>query len=132
MALAEKKRKVLIVDDDETHNLMKERILVERGNFDVVSVSESEYAMEMIKKERPDIVILDVMMPKVDGFTILKEIRDSEELKQIGVLICSAKTFDVDKKKAFQLGADAFVSKFVKANELIDEVNKVLEDRNAT
>ena len=119
-------KKILIIDDDAEHVDVTANVLKHIGKFSVATSSDSEKALETIRNERPDLVLLDIMMPRVDGFTICKEIKEAEDLKHVKIIVYSAKIFDADKKKALRLGADAYISKVIESNKLIDQVNQLL------
>lgn len=119
-------KRVLIIDDDVDHLRITGKVLSEIGQMDVVTSSESPDAVDIIRKAKPDVVLLDIMMPKVDGFTICKQIKETPDLKHIKIIVYSAKIFEVDRKKALKLGADAYVSKVIESNKLIDTIHSVL------
>ncbi|MCB0834907.1 MAG: response regulator [Bacteroidetes bacterium] len=120
------KKKILIIDDDKDFMDITMKVLVQIGKFEVVASGHNEDAMAIVRREKPDLLLLDIMMPKVDGFTICKEIKDAEDLRNVKIIVYSAKIFDVDRKKALQLGADAYVSKVIESNKLIDTIHQVL------
>ncbi len=119
-------KKILLLDDDDDFLMVTTKLLSQIGKFDVVSGSDSAGAIEWIRREMPDLILLDIMMPKVDGFTICKEVKSAADLKHIKIIICSAKIFDVDKKKALRLGADAYISKVIESSKLMDAIHQVL------
>ncbi len=120
------KKKILIFDDDDDFLSITTKVLSQIGKFEVVPSDDSSDAMGLIRKTKPDLLLLDIMMPKVDGFTICKSVKDAEDLKHIKIIVYSAKIFDVDRKKALKLGADAYVSKVIESNKLIDTIHQVL------
>lgn len=119
-------KKILIIDDDQDFVAVTTKVLSHIGKFEVQSFTDSATAIEGIRRIKPDLVMLDIMMPKVDGLTILKNIKSSDDLKHIKVVVCSAKIFDVDRKNALKLGADEYVSKVAASNQIIDTLNKIL------
>ena len=118
-------KRVLIIDDDEDHLRITAKVLTEIGQLDVVTSSQSADALQIIRQTKPDVLLLDIMMPKVDGFTICKQVKETPDLSHIKILVYSAKIFDVDRKKALKLGADAYVSKVIESNKLIDTIRQV-------
>lgn len=102
-------RRVLVLDD-EPHiaNLVKMAL---RHKFEVVDAYTREEAMIIIEKKRPDIILLDIMMPGVDGFTICKNLKENPETEDIPVIILSARTQMMDKFKAIDLGAEDYITK---------------------
>ena len=109
------KDKVLIIEDDNLiAELIRDYLLVE--NFDVEIMNDGQKGFDKVRDEKIDIVILDLMLPGLDGFEVLKKIRD---IKDICVLIVSAKKGDIDKIKAFGLGADDYIIKPFSPSELV-------------
>jgi CheY-like chemotaxis protein len=118
--------KILLLDDDDDFLAVTTKLLSQIGKFEVVASSDSEGAMELIRKEKPGLILLDIMMPKVDGFTICKNVKSAPDLKHIKIVVYSAKIFDVDKKKALKLGADAYISKVIDSSKMMDTIHQVL------
>ena len=120
-------KKILIVDDDLDTLKVTANLLDGKGHYEVSTLTDSTKAIDKIRSEKPDLVILDVMMPKVNGFVLTKSIKDDPALQRIKIIIYTGKIFEVDKKKAFQLGADAYVTKLLESDKLIETIDKVLE-----
>lgn len=117
--------KLLVVDDEvNIRNAIKE--YGETLNYQVVGVGDGYEALEIISKERFDLVILDLMMPNLDGFTTCKKIK---EIQDVPIIFLSAKTSEDDKLFGFELGADDYVTKPFSIKELLARV-KVVLDRN--
>ncbi|MBX7150414.1 response regulator [bacterium] len=119
--------KILVIDDDESTLAIASKSLRALGKFEVVICNDSTQALDVIRRERPDLILLDIMMPKVDGFTICKTVKESDDLHSIKIIVHSAKIFDVDRKKALKLGADAYISKVIESDKLIETIHQVLE-----
>lgn len=119
-------KKILIIDDDDDHLAVTSNLLRHIGKFDVVASTDSASAMEIIRREKPDLILLDIMMPKVDGLSICKQVKESSDLNYIKVIVYSAKIFEVDRKNAMKVGADAYISKVIESGKLIDTINKIL------
>ena len=116
---------ILIIDDNELQlNYMAE--LLQSHGYKTQTLQQGAQAIEVIGQIRPRLIILDIMMPGIDGFTILKQIRDEQNIKSIPVIIYTGKAYQVDKKKALALGANSFVAKPVKGAVIIEEVKKYL------
>jgi DNA-binding response OmpR family regulator len=84
-------------------------------------------AEKRIAEYQPDVVVLDIMMPKLDGLTLLKRIRDHGDWQGIKVIIHSAKSFAVDRRRALELGADLFLAKPTSANKFIASIRGLIE-----
>jgi len=117
-------KKILIVDD-EPNILMTLEYTFKKNNFLVFIARDGEEALELLKTEQPNIILLDIMMPKVDGFATLKVIKKDENLKNCKVIFLSAKNKESDIKKGLSLGADAFVTKPFSIKKLVEKVEKL-------
>lgn len=114
--------KVMIVDDDPNIGLLVEMTLRKKGNFEIVNCSSGEMALEEIAKDKPDIVLLDIMMPGMDGYEVCKAIKSSPDTKFISVIILSARREMGDKVKGMDLGADDYIVKPFDPDELLSRV----------
>ncbi len=121
------KTRVLVIDDDQGSLDLIERLLTQE-DFLVRTLRDSTLAIDEIMEFQPHAVLLDIMMPKMDGFTLLGEIRGREEFDSIKTIVVTAKKFEFDYKRAFEEGADAYVSKPVSAAVLVEEIDRVLKD----
>ena len=114
--------KILVVDD-EPHLVKLVRSNLEAQHFKVVSAMDGVSALAMVEKEGPDLVVLDIMLPGMDGFDVLQKIR---EFSSVPVIMLTAKDQDVDVVKGLQLGADDYVKKPFSVHELLARVEAVL------
>ena len=118
------KGKILIVEDDKFLREMLVKKLFEAG-FDIQPAIDSPSAFESLSTRKPDVILLDLMLPGEDGFSILGKLRAAEETKETPVIILSNLGQQDDVKKALDLGATDFM---VKANFTIDEIAKKLNE----
>ena len=115
-------KKILIVEDeDKIRKIVK--TFLEKKSFEIVEVSDGKDAIDSFLTEKPDLVILDVMLPHKNGFEICKEIR---EFGNTPILMLTAKTQDTDEINGFQLGVDDFLRKPFSLEVLLVRVNKLL------
>lgn len=118
----ENKKRILVVDDEK--GLVKiVHLNLEQDGFDVVEAYNGSQAMEKLRTTLPDLVLLDVMMPDMDGFTVLKMIR---QIGSIPVIMLTAKSEEDDKIKGLELGADDYVTKPFSPRELTSRIRAVL------
>lgn len=118
-------RLVLVVDDDEpTRNLLRE--LCESSNFRVIAAENGEEAMEQIVAHKPDLVLLDLMMPLKDGFSVLKWAREDERFAELPIIVLTAMGEMDGKIRGMELGADDFVTKPFKLIELQTRISSAL------
>jgi len=117
--------KILIVDDDDDMvSLMK--LVLEQYSYNIMQASTGEEALSIARNYNPDVIILDIMLPKMHGFSVCHIIKNDEELNHVKILMISAKSFDVDKRRALASGADAYMTKPFDLNELTDKVKELL------
>jgi len=121
------KKRILIVDD-EMSILKFLRSNLEDRDYTVISATNGEEALEIIERELPDLVILDVMMPKMDGFEVCRRLR---EWSQIPIIMLSARGDESDKVQCLDLGADDYIVKPFGSNELMARVSAVLRRTKA-
>jgi len=118
-------KKILLVEDDPNLGLLLQEYLQLKGKFEVVRCSDGEEGLQAFTKQPFDICILDVMMPKKDGFTLGKEIRKINE--HIPLIFATAKTMIEDKTEAFTLGGDDYITKPFRIEELLLRINALLK-----
>lgn len=121
-------KKILIVDD-EPNIVMSLEYIFKKENFKVFIARDGEEAIEIAGNSRPDIILLDIMMPNVDGFQVLKYLKENEDLRTIKVLFLSAKNKISDIELGLQLGADKYISKPFSTKKLVKEVKKLLKNK---
>ena len=112
-------KKILIVDD-EPNIVMALEYTFKKNNFEVFIARDGQEALDIVKSTFPDMIILDVMMPMVDGYATIEQIRKDKNLKHTKVIFLSAKNKESDIEKGMALGADAYLTKplFVKLSNL--------------
>ena len=120
-------KKILIVDD-EPNILMTLEYTFKKKNFLVFIARDGEEALGLLKTEQPNIILLDIMMPKVDGYATLEVIKKDEKLKNCKVIFISAKNKESDIKKGLRLGADAFMTKPFSIKKLLEKVEKLITE----
>lgn len=121
-------KKVLIVDDyEDSCNMFKEILC---GNYECLTTQDSTKTFELIDSYKPNLVLLDYRMPGLQGIDICQRIRSTEELKYIPVIFVSGVATVDEKIKAFEMGADDFVSKPFHVKELILRIKRLLEREN--
>ena len=116
--------KILFVEDEPTLQKAVGEILGQEG-FEVLAALDGEAGLELIKKEKPDLVLLDLILPKKDGFAVLKEMKEDESLKDIPVIVLTNLEGMGDVEKAMSLGATTYL---VKANYELDDVIKMIKE----
>ena len=120
-----KLRKILIVDNDDYIIFFLKKIL-EQYSYDIMRASTGEEAISIARKYHPDLIILDIMMSGMHGFSVCHIIKNDAKLSQTKILMLSAKSFDADKRKALDAGADAYMTKPFALNEVAAKVEELL------
>ncbi len=122
-----KEKKLIAIIDDEPDILNLVKINLEKSNFDTVSFTEATSFLEYLKNnKKPDLLILDLMLPDLDGIELCKDLRNSPEYQYLPIIILSAKTEETDKILGLELGADDYIAKPFSTKELVARVKAVL------
>ncbi|MFN3850596.1 MAG: PleD family two-component system response regulator [Spirosomataceae bacterium] len=119
--------KVLVVDD-EPNILLSLEFLMKKEGFLVFIARDGEEAFEIIRREKPQIVLLDIMMPKVDGYQVCRFIREDTDFNHAKVVFLSAKSKEVDIEKGYEIGADLYIPKPFSTRDLVKKVNLLATD----
>lgn len=118
-------QKILVVDDDP-YILMSLEFLMKKDGYEVKVARNGTEALEIINSEALSLVLLDIMMPDVDGYAICKHIKSSKKLKDIKVIFLSAKSKESDIQKGYDLGASLYVTKPFSTRELMKKVKDLV------
>lgn len=122
---------ILVVDDSTTNVVLLEAILDEKG-YKIETALNAKEAYTLIEKRTPDLILLDLLMPKISGFDFLQEIRKNEITRSTPVIVVSALTDEDNIDKIMSMGAIDFVKKPIDLQYLVDKVESVLEDAHLT
>ncbi|MDP2870381.1 response regulator transcription factor [Methyloversatilis sp.] len=117
----------ILIADDEPNILISLEFLMKREGYEVTVARDGIEALAAIIATRPDLVLLDVMMPGKTGFEVCQEVRTHDGLKDVRILMLTAKGRDTDVAKGLALGADAYVTKPFSTRELVQKVRSMLE-----
>lgn len=123
-------KKVLIVDD-EPNIVLSVEFLMQREGHEVMTASDGQEATELLATARPDLMILDVMMPRKNGFEVCAEVRADPELSGMPILMLTAKGREAEMKKGISLGADAYITKPFSTHDLVAKVHELLNPNKA-
>jgi DNA-binding response OmpR family regulator len=118
--------KILVVDDSTTNVVLLEAILDEKG-YTIETALNAKEAYSIIEKETPDLILLDLLMPKISGFEFLEEIRKNQKTKNTPVIVVSALTDEDNIEKILKMGAIDFVKKPIDLQYLVERVESVLQ-----
>ena len=118
--------KILIVDDEATF-IKLAQMRLEANGYKVLTANDGEEGLEKAESENPDLILLDVMMPKMDGHTMLKEVRKNEKIKNMPVILCSGRGQIKDEKDDLKSGANAYMSKPIESSVLLSKIEELLK-----
>ena len=118
--------KILVVDDEPTIVRLMEFILARQGHEMIVAVNGEE-ALEKIKSQQPDLVLLDIMMPRIDGYEVAQRLRADPATASLPIIMLSAKAQDEDIRKGVEVGVDEYVTKPFTPDHLVQVVAKYLD-----
>lgn len=124
-------RSVLIVDD-EPNIVLSLQFLMKKAGFDVRTARDGEEALAEIARAAPDLVLLDVMMPKRDGFDVCQTVRANPAWQGIRIVLLTAKGRDVEREKGLALGADDYVTKPFSTRDVLARIEKLVPPPDAS
>jgi twitching motility two-component system response regulator PilH len=114
-------KKIMVVDDSPTERAFMEGVLRKRG-YEVLLVESGENAVERAKSEQPDLILMDVVMPGLNGFQATRAITREDATKHIPVIICTTKDQETDKIWGLRQGAKDYVTKPISENDLLEKI----------
>ena len=115
----------ILVCDDERHIVRLIQVNLERQGWNVVTAYDGKEGLEKISSEKPDLIVLDVMMPYMDGFEVLKSIRKEPSTEKLPVIMLTAKAQDKDVFEGYHYGADMYLTKPFNPRELVTFVKRI-------
>lgn len=119
-------KKILAVDD-EKHIVRLVQVNLERAGYEVVTANDGKEALQKVQEENPDLVVLDVMMPYMDGFEVLQNLRRNPSTRDIPVIMLTAKAQDADVFRGWQSGVDCYLTKPFNPMELLSFVKRIFD-----
>ncbi|MBI4967223.1 MAG: response regulator [Rhodospirillales bacterium] len=118
-------RSVLVVDD-ESNIVLSLEFLMKQAGFDVRVARDGEAALTEVAKSPPDLILLDVMMPKRDGYDVCQTIRANPDWKNVRIIMLTAKGRDIEREKGLAMGADDYITKPFSTREVVERVKHYL------
>ncbi len=122
--------RILVVDDSSTNIVLLEAILNGQG-YEIETAQSVKEAYHIIKKENVNLILLDLLMPRISGFDFLKEIKNNSSTKDIPVIIVSAVADAENKKKSLELGALDFINKPIDIQDFIERIEAILKKKRS-
>ena len=118
-------KKVLVVDDESNIRMLVKSMLV--NGYTVLEAENGEEAVHIARSQRPDLILMDIMMPEMDGYTACSVIKTDQQTKVIPVVFLTAVGYQLNKELAKQVGADGYITKPFTTNGLLDTIGKFLQ-----
>ncbi|MBI5836066.1 MAG: response regulator [Candidatus Eisenbacteria bacterium] len=118
--------RILVVDDEEDLGRILKFALMAAGHEVILAMDGAE-GLRMAREDDPDLILLDLMLPKIDGYKVCRMLKFDERYKQIPIVILSARTQEVDKQMARETGADLFITKPYNLNEILATIQQLLQ-----
>lgn len=125
------KEKILVVDDFVQNVELLEELLI-AADYDVSTAYDGEEALKKAHEEKPDLILLDIMMPKMDGYEVCEALRNADDTKDIPIIFVTAKTEVKDWTHAiFNMGANSYITKPINSKKLVEKVKSVLKMKHS-
>ncbi|MBT5925392.1 MAG: response regulator [Verrucomicrobia bacterium] len=121
----------VLIADDEPHMLKFIEFTLRKGNFEILKASDGRQALEVATAQKPSVIVLDVLMPGMDGVTALKKLKADPDLKSIPVILLTARGHTLDSEEAEKAGASSYLTKPFSPTELLKQVQQFAESGSA-
>ncbi len=118
----------ILIADDEPNIVLSLEFLMQQSGYEVATARDGEEAMQKIVSFQPDLMLLDIMLPKLNGFEVCQRIRENSEWNRIKIIMLSAKGREIEISKGIALGTDAYITKPFSTKDLIAQVQHLLVD----
>ncbi len=118
--------KTILIVEDEPRNLTLTRDLLKISGYETIEAVDGRQGVEKAKSAKPNLILMDIMMPKMDGYAACREIKADPATKNIPVIMLTAVGYDLNKKLAKQMGADGYVTKPFSRQQLVDAISLLL------
>ena len=121
------KKKILLVDD-EKDMVYAVRLQLEANHFEVLTAADGQEALDKSRREKPDLIILDVMLPKIDGYKVCRMLKFDDKYKHIPIIMFTARAQKSGEKLGFEVGADAYLTKPFEPQMLLRKIKELLKE----
>ena len=122
-------KKILIVDD-ETAMVKMLKMRLEANNYEVITAYDGQEGLEKAKSENPDLIILDLMLPKIDGYKVCRMLKFDDKYKNIPIILFFARAQESDKQTGQLVGADDYVTKPFEPKDLLEKIKRLLDSKS--
>ena len=121
----------ILIVDDEDYIVTSLSFVMKNAGYEVDSAGDGEVALEKVRSKAPDLIILDVMMPKLDGFEVCKAIRANPEWNSVRIIMLTAKGRDSEREKGLAMGADDYLTKPFSTRDILKRAQEILSETRA-
>ncbi len=118
-------RRILIVDD-EPNIVLSLQFLMKKAGYEVETAGDGEEALEAVDRQPPDLILLDVMMPRRDGYQVCQALRQRDDLPGLIIVMLTAKGREVEREKGLSMGADDYITKPFSTQDVVEKVGELL------
>src|SRR3989338_4794951 len=119
-------KKIILLVDDEVQLVEVVKMRLEANNYEVILAYDGQEALDKARKAKPDLIILDLMLPKMDGYKVCRMLKFDEKYKNIPIIMFTARAQDSDEKLGYEVGADAYIVKPFEPEMLLDKIAELL------
>lgn len=119
-------RKKILVVEDETDLVEMIKMRLEANDYEVIAAYDGQEALDKARKEKPDLIILDLMLPKMDGYKVCRLLKFDEKYKKIPIILFTARAQESDKKIGEEVGADAYITKPFEPQTFLSKIKELL------
>jgi DNA-binding response OmpR family regulator len=116
----------IVIADDEPNIVISLEFLMQRNGYEVRTAGDGEAALQLVESFRPDLILLDIMLPLKSGYEVCQKIRENPDLKDTRIVMITAKGRDIEVTKGLALGADAYITKPFSTQDLLTTVKRLL------
>lgn len=122
-------RKILVVDD-EPYVVRALSFILKKGGYEVTTAADGQEALRHVEEDKPDLILLDIMMPDLDGFEVTQRLKKDPATKDIYIILITAKGQEEDRRKGFESGADDYITKPFSPTGLIKMIDGIFKERS--
>jgi len=121
-------KKILIVDDNQDSRELTVKVLKNRG-YQIIEARDGEEALEKALAEKPDLILMDISIPKINGYEVTRRLKSQADFKATPIIALTAHAMKGDKEKALEAGCDGYISKPINVHELPDQIKSYMKDK---
>lgn len=118
--------KTILIIDDEEDMIYAITLQFQAAGFKVISAADGQEGLEKVRKEKPDLIVLDLMLPKMDGYKVSRMLKFDERYKNIPIVMLTSRNQESDKQLGFEVGVDAYITKPFDPRSLVETIEKLL------